>query len=145
MSEFFALFFRLIWIVLSFVAAVVAAGVFLAWGFFDPTFQQQDPVGTIFVLIYGVISGSLIGGVVFVPALVIISVAEIFSWRSLVLHLAIGGGIGVAAFAAGSQLPAEAGLPSGWTVAATAGFIGGFTYWLLAGRNAGAWRTVRPK
>lgn len=141
MSEFFALFFRLIWIVLSFVAAVVAAGLFLAWGFFEPVFRHDDPVGNVFVILYGVISGSLIGGVIFFPALVIITLAELFCWRSLVLHLALGGAIGVAAFAAGSQLPVEAGLPSGWTVAASAGFISGFTYWLLAGRTAGGWRS----
>ncbi len=142
MPDFFALFFRLIWIVLSFIAAVVAAGLFLAWGFFDPVFHTDDPVGNAVVIIYGVISGSLIGGVIFFPALVIITLAELFSWRSLVLHLALGGLIGAAAFAAGSYSPADAGLPSGWTVAASAGFIAAFTYWLLAGRTAGHWRST---
>ena len=71
--------------------------------------------------------------------------------RGIVFHLAAGGLIALALWvmqdaggqAAGVQ-SAPSGLPRGSLVVLAAGFVGGFVYWLLAGRQAGCWRMKAP-
>ena len=66
-------------------------------------------------------------------------VGEIARIRSLVYYVA-GGGVALAAIpllarsASGAPSPRPSTLV--WQVFATAGFAGGFVYWLIAGRNA---------
>jgi hypothetical protein len=73
------------------------------------------------------------------PALLLIIVGEVGRIRSAMYYV-IGGGAALALV----PLLARLGEPSAvlglaravWQVLATAGFAGGFVYWLLAGRNA---------
>ncbi|WP_034491551.1 hypothetical protein [Afifella pfennigii] len=82
------------------------------------------------------VAAFVVGAVAGIPALLMILFAESFGWRSLLLHLLFGAGLGAAAILLGiaAEPPASA---REVTVFAAAGAVGGFVYWLLAGRRAG--------
>ncbi len=78
-------------------------------------------------------------GLTLVPTLLVVFIGEIARIRSVLYYVA-GGGLALAAVPllarygrASSGLTADQTV---WQVFATAGFAGGFVYWLLAGRNA---------
>jgi hypothetical protein len=74
-----------------------------------------------------------------IPAILLVIVGEVARIRSSVYYI-VGGGAVLAAwpllnrFGAIGQDPTR--LADLWTVFATAGFAGGFIYWLIAGRRA---------
>ena len=74
-----------------------------------------------------------------VPALLLVIVGEVARIRGAMYYV-IGGGVALALVPLLTRLgdpSAILGLAPGvWQVLATAGFAGGFVYWLLAGRNA---------
>lgn len=81
----------------------------------------------------------LLAGLSILPALAVVIVGEVARIRSW-LYYVIGGGAALAVMPLlanvgqpAAELPATAAL---WQVLATAGFAGGFVYWLVAGRNA---------
>ena len=78
-------------------------------------------------------------GVTIIPALLVILIGEIASIRSALYYIA-GGGAALAAVPLLAQFGQTGtfALPEQvvWQVFATAGFAGGFVYWLLAGRYA---------
>jgi hypothetical protein len=78
-------------------------------------------------------------GVTIIPALLVILIGEIASIRSA-LYYVVGGGAALAAVPLLAQFGQTGtfALPEQviWQVFATAGFAGGFVYWLLAGRYA---------
>ena len=81
----------------------------------------------------------LLAGLTLIPALLIIIVGEIARIRSAAYYI-VGGGIALTAIPfltrvgqSGSFVLPEQTI---WQVFATAGFVGGFVYWLIAGRNA---------
>ena len=82
---------------------------------------------------------ALLAGLSILPALLVIFVGEIARIRSAVFYVA-GGGAALAAvpLLARVQQSGTLVLPEHavWQVFATAGFVGGFVYWLIAGRNA---------
>ncbi|MAA98995.1 MAG: translation initiation factor IF-3 [Stappia sp.] len=135
-------------IVFALVFAFVAAGLFLAFGLFRALDPANDPVGVGATAGFALVSSSVIGGIAFVPALVGVAISELFALRGIVFHLAVGGAIGAAVWIAGgdggSAQTGAAALTPGTSVAAAAGFVAGFMYWLFAGRQAGCWRVGRP-
>ncbi len=78
-------------------------------------------------------------GVTIIPALLVILIGEVASIRSAIYYI-VGGGAALAAVPLLAQFGQTGtfGLPEQvvWQVFATAGFAGGFVYWLLAGRYA---------
>ena len=82
---------------------------------------------------------ALVAGVSIIPALLVIFVGEIARIGSLIYYVA-GGGLALAAvpLLARVQQSGDLVMPEQaiWQVFATAGFAGGFVYWLIAGRNA---------
>ena len=74
-----------------------------------------------------------------VPALLLVIVGEAARIRSAVYYI-VGGGAALAVVPLLTRIGQPATLlelsPAVWQVLATAGFAGGFVYWLLAGRNA---------
>jgi len=74
-----------------------------------------------------------------VPALLLVVVGEVARIRSSVYYI-LGGGAALAALpllAMSGSLPSDlTPLATVWQVFATAGFAGGFIYWLIAGRTA---------
>jgi hypothetical protein len=73
------------------------------------------------------------------PAILLVMIGEVARLRGA-LYYVIGGGAALAAVPLLTRLNQPAGVPGVaevvWQVLATAGFAGGFAYWLLAGRNA---------
>jgi len=77
------------------------------------------------------------GAIAIVPALLAITFAEFFSWRSILYYFLVGGIIGLIA----DQATDLYGNPDFYgqrtVVMLASGFIGGFVYWLFAGQFAG--------
>ncbi|MBX9590110.1 MAG: hypothetical protein K2X43_12450 [Hyphomonadaceae bacterium] len=73
------------------------------------------------------------------PALLLVIIGEVARIRSS-LYYVVGGGAALAIVPLMSRLAQPLTVldlsPVVWQVLATAGFAGGFVYWLLAGRNA---------
>ncbi len=98
--------------------------------------EIDNPDQVIAVMDRGIL---LVASITVIPALLMVIVGEIARIRSIVYYVA-GGGLALAAIPllarfgqAGSLGAPEAII---WQVFATAGFAGGFVYWLIAGRNA---------
>ncbi len=74
-----------------------------------------------------------------VPALLVVIVGEAARIRSAVYYI-VGGGAALAIVPLLTRMSQPATVlelsPTVWQVLATAGFAGGFVYWLLAGRTA---------
>lgn len=71
------------------------------------------------------------------PALLAVIFAELFGWRSVLFYFLVGGMIGLIADQV-SKLAIDPVPYGGRTVIMlAAGFVGGFVYWLIAGRLAG--------
>ncbi|MEO1718624.1 MAG: hypothetical protein AAFR23_00140 [Pseudomonadota bacterium] len=125
------------------VAAIAASIVLLTLGL--ETFTQEmarDSYDTeTYVIVRGLIAqGAVLASAVsIVPTLLVVLIGEIGRIRSLLFYMA-GGGLAVAAapLIAGMAAGDAIAMPQGAVlqVAATAGFFGGFVYWLLAGRTA---------
>lgn len=134
---------RLLVVPLSFlIGALVAGCVLLTLGLERVTQavhveSEADNADMLFSLLdhgLGIAAGSTI-----VPALVLILVGEIARIRSVIYYV-IGGGIALVAIPLLAGFADTSGFPAPdavvWQVFATAGFAGGFIYWLLAGRWA---------
>ena len=123
---------RLLFLVpLGYILAVIAAGLTIVFGW---TGFDVDPGYAPFLI--GPSVGMIIytGGAAFLPAVVAITVAELFGWRSVFFYLAVGGAIGlVAQSVMGDPANPQVLFPA-------AGFVGAFVYWLIAGRLAGVAR-----
>jgi hypothetical protein len=99
--------------------------------------RGDDAIEAIFELMnQGIL---LTTGVTIIPALLVILIGEIANIRSALYYIA-GGGAALAAVPLLAQFGQTGtfALPEQvvWQVFATAGFAGGFVYWLLAGRHA---------
>ncbi|QUS55685.1 translation initiation factor 3 [Pseudovibrio brasiliensis] len=161
------LFFQLLRIALGFSLAIIAAGLFLSWGFFRTLSVHGGPEADIIQLIAitwsTIISASVIGALSLIPSGFAIGFAELMKWRGVIYHVSAGGLIALVLWGIGGVLPADLfyasneagsiiaysapgtptppteGLRPGSSVAASAGFIAGFIYWLIAGRASGSW------
>ncbi|MTI42878.1 hypothetical protein E1178_04570 [Roseibium hamelinense] len=89
-----------------------------------------------------IVSSAILGAAVFVPALIAIAAAEIFRWRSLFYFVGAGGALGFVVWNVGAADHAT-NLRPGTTVALASGFIGGFVYWIVAGRTSGSWAAAK--
>lgn len=166
------LFFQLLRIALGFSLAIVAAGLFLSWGFFKGLSIHGDPEAS-FIQMLAItwstfISASVIGALSLIPSAFAIGFAELMKWKGVIYHVSAGGIIALVLWGIGGALPSDlfyasneagsviaysapatptpptAGLRPGSTVAASAGFIAGFVYWLIAGKASGCWRVSKP-
>ncbi|MFZ1814944.1 MAG: hypothetical protein WBO55_12720 [Rhizobiaceae bacterium] len=138
---------RLVSIGMGFVLAILAAALFLSLGIISdvvlPVMRDatgEPPQGGWITLLAGVIAWPWLAAAAAMPASILIAAGELMRWRGLVTNLVMGG---------------LASLFAGWTwlgledprqigegvllVLASAGFVAGFVYWLVAGRAAGKW------
>lgn len=158
---------RLAAILLGYCCAMLAAGFFLAAIFYSQIdmmgYAQSESIGadpffeSFFVnigdawMMGGFYAAVLVGGPVlavmagsysFFPALILIVLGEIRGWRSSLPYCIGGLVIGLLALGTGMFLVVNGQPFSGGTALMTgafagAGVVGGFVYWLVAGRNAG--------
>lgn len=133
---------RLIWIPMAFlIAAAAAMFVLVTLGLetFTHAFHNLDETDTVTAAFDVAWQGSIIAsGATLIPALLVVIVGEVARIRSWLYYL-VGGGVALAIIPLLARVdPANMtyALPALWHVFATAGFAGGFVYWLLAGRNA---------
>ena len=133
---------RLITIAFGLMLANLAASIFLASGFFNETYVQthghmDHGFSPIWVVVFAGFTASLVlFPYLLGPAGILIAIAELMRWRSLTINLVLGG---VCALFMGS-LSGERDISDGsLVVLLAAGFVGGFAYWLVAGRSAGKW------
>jgi hypothetical protein len=80
------------------------------------------------------------------PALLLIVLSEGFAWRSNIVYGVLGGALGLVLLygkyvydVLTNREPMVIG-PELNVVIAVSGIVGGLVYWLVAGRNAGAWQ-----
>ncbi len=133
---------RLIWIPIAFLfAAATAMFVLVTLGLETVThavhnLDEADTISAAYDVIW---QGTIIAsGMTLIPALLVVIVGEVARIRSWLYYL-VGGGIALAVIPLLARIDASTmtySLPALWHVFATAGFAGGFVYWLLAGRNA---------
>ena len=133
----------MIWVVTAFcIAALVALAVLFALGAIwvgdelraaapnDPLLEQGAPIFGV-VLFVGTVGPALTA----LPALVAVVVGEVLKVRSWMYYVLAGGAalavIPILAAPQSAEL-AEVVASHAMTVFATAGFAGGFVYWLLA-------------
>jgi hypothetical protein len=133
---------RLIWIPIAFlIAAGTAMFVLVTLGLETVTHAVHNLDGpeTVDAAFDVAWQGAIIAsGATLIPALLVVIVGEVARIRSWLYYL-VGGGIALAIiplFARVDPATMTYALPAMWHVFATAGFAGGFVYWLLAGRNA---------
>ena len=99
--------------------------------------SDELPIGAAFDL-FG-LGLSLFSVFTVLPALLVVIAGEVARLRSALYYVAGGGAaLAVVPFLTRLDQPATALAlaPAVWQVLATAGFAGGFVYWLIAGRNA---------
>ena len=99
--------------------------------------SDELPIGAAFDL-FG-LGLSLFSVYTILPALLVVIVGEVARLKSALYYVAGGGAaLAIVPFLTRFDQPASALAlaPAVWQVLATAGFAGGFVYWLIAGRNA---------
>ncbi|MHA7776254.1 translation initiation factor IF-3 [Roseibium sp. M-1] len=140
---------QLLKICFGFILAVIACGVFLAWGFFRAGHPNEDPVAFAAMVGTGLVGASVVGATALVPAAVLIAIAEAVRLRGLIFHVAAAGAVAFLVWSLGEPVAARGtveGLRPGSAVALAAGFLAGAVYWLVAGRTSGCWHAkAAPK
>jgi|SRR5689334_506624 hypothetical protein len=142
-----ALIGRLFVIVFGFLAASFVAGLIVVGAILFPEFSDlgEGPIdqGALDVIIgFGFI---FVSGFALIPTLLIALITEVFAIRS-VLAYAIGGGfVGLACYLGlvpfdSDTFHFEGIVRRHLEIMTGAGIVGGLIYWMIAGRNAGAWR-----
>jgi hypothetical protein len=138
---------RLFVVFLAFLAACLAAGIIVVSALLFPEFSElgAGPVdeGALDVLFgFGFI---IVSGFALVPAMVIVAITEALYIRGALAY-AIGGGLvglgcylGLVPFDT-DTLRFEGIVHRHLEIMTGAGIVAGLVYWLIAGRNAGAWR-----
>jgi hypothetical protein len=142
-----ALIGRLVVILFGFFAACLVAGMIVVAAVLFPEFTDLgtgpiDSSALNVVLGFGFI---FISGFALLPALIVVAITEAFYIRS-VLAYAVGGGlVGLACYLGLVPFDPETLRFDGIVrrhleIMTGAGIVAGLVYWLVAGRNAGAWR-----
>ena len=139
---------RIVVIIFALLMAIVAAGITLAAGILLLEWQvmDSDPVERVLFFFAAFFATSYVGAVAFMPALLVIVIAEAARMRRF-LYYGIGGAlVGLASYY-GTNMTVRlenttdvAPVGNALQLAAAAGIIAGLVYWLIAGRNAGRWR-----
>ena len=136
---------RIFAIFIALLIAFLVAGITLAIGIVAPDWAgvDSDPFERVTFFVVSFFATSFVGAVAFVPAIVVIAIAEIARMRSFIYY-GIGGAVVALVSYYGSdislRLENTTDVPpvaNALQLAAAAGIIGGLAYWLIAGRNAG--------
>src|SRR3954469_20754425 len=145
-----ALIGRLFVILFAFLFACLAAGMIVVGAVLYPEFSElgTGPIdqGAINVVLgFGFI---FLSGFALLPALIVVLITEAFYVRGLLTY-AVGGALVGAACYLGlvpfdpATLRFDGIVRRHLEIMTGAGIVAGVVYWLIAGRNAGAWREPR--
>jgi hypothetical protein len=138
-----ALIGRIVVIFFALLAASLVASLVLQLGVFLPLWNgalspefDQGFLSAIIGVGFFLVSLSA-----FIPALVVVVLAEGFRVRSVLVYALAGGAAALLmSYGMGFDQPSGDGSPPLTESLVAAGIAAGFAYWLLAGRNAGRWR-----
>jgi hypothetical protein len=142
-----ALIGRLFVILFAFLAACFVAGMIVVVAVLFPEFSDLDagpvdPAALNIVLGFGFI---FVSGFALLPAMIVVAITETFYIRR-VLAYALGGGlVGLACYLGlvpfdTVTLRFDGIVRRHLEIMTGAGIVAGLVYWMIAGRNAGAWR-----
>jgi hypothetical protein len=142
-----ALIGRLFVILFAFLAACLAAGIIVVGAVLFPELSDlgSEPIdqGAFDVVLgFGFI---FISGFALLPAMIIAVITEAFSIRSALAYAVGGGFVGLACYLGlvpfdPDTLRFEGIVRRHLEIMTGAGIVAGLVYWMVAGRNAGAWR-----
>ena len=145
-----ALLGRIIVILFALFMATAVAGIATAIALLGAELHMvgADPVEHVFFWGTAAFASGVTVLVGFLPILIAVVLAEAFSIRSLVIQAAAGAAILLLGYySAGFTGSYEESIDyppppisRQAEIAAAVGVVFGFTYWLIAGRNAGRWR-----
>lgn len=151
---------RLIPISVGFFLAIVAAGLFVSFGLYNDILnggilldRHEEDLFAFISIVFGFGATLLIGLYSIGLVAILIAIAELMRWKGLVTNLVMGGAcagfLAIQNFDFVNQLGEASQPPENYgalLVALSAGFIGGFVYWLIAGHRAGDWLgSVNPQ
>jgi hypothetical protein len=141
-----AVLVRIMMVFLAYILGCVAASIILTIGTLTPEWDDLASMGMSTLVLWSTVGvgAAIIAGIAFMPALLIIALAEGFAWRSSILYAALGGALALS-LSYGLDFAGYVGEPGSPLVRerevfAAAGIAGGFVYWLFAGRKAGFWK-----
>lgn len=125
---------------IGFILAIIAAAVFMLSA--SVGLGPADPADSVwFWSHFGIgaaMTASYIGATALAPWAVVILVTEVFRLRSALVYLVVGGLLGLLpSFGLASTIRPLDGDPHGIAILVATGIVGGFVYWLVAGRMAG--------
>jgi hypothetical protein len=142
-----ALIGRLFVIFFAFLAACLVAGMIVVGAVLFPEFSDLgagpvDQGALNIVLGFGFI---FISGFALLPAMIVAAITEAFSIRGTLTYAVGGGLVGLACYLGlvpfdPDTLRFEGIVRRHLEILTGAGIVAGLVYWMLAGRNAGAWR-----
>src|SRR5579859_7938142 len=146
-----ALIGRLFVILFAILAACFVAGVIVVGAIMFPEFSDLgagpvDPGALDIMLGFGFI---FVSGFALVPALIVVLITEAFYIRSALTYAVGGGLVGLACYLGlvpfdVDQLHFQGIVRRHLEIMTGAGILAGVVYWMIAGRNAGAWRVPPP-
>ena len=146
---------RLIVIFFALFLATLAGGIAAAIALLGVELHAigPDPIGHVFFWGTAALASGVTVMVGFLPILIAVVLAEAYSIRSLLIHAAAGAAILLLGYySAGFTWTYEESIDHApplisraTEIAAAVGVMFGFTYWLIAGRNAGRWRAGRAR
>jgi hypothetical protein len=141
---------RLFVILFAFIAASLVAGAIVVGAVLFPTLSDFadgpiDPSALNIVLGFGFI---FVSGFALLPAMIVVAVTEAFYIRSVLAYAVGGGVVGLACYLGlvpfdPATLRFHGIVRRHLEIMTGAGIVAGLVYWIIAGRNAGAWRAPR--
>jgi hypothetical protein len=142
-----ALIGRLFVIFFAFLAACLIAGIIVVGAVLFPELSDlgMEPIDqSAFDIVVG-FGFIFISGFALLPAMIIAAITEAFSIRSALAYAVGGGVVGLACYLGlvpfdPDTLRFEGIVRRHLEIMTGAGIVAGLVYWMIAGRNAGAWR-----
>src|SRR5580698_5663271 len=137
---------RIFVMIVGYFLACVAASIILTIGTLTPEWDDLTAAGfqsgAMWVVI--LVGATAIAAIAMVPSLLVIALAEGFGWRSILIYGVLGGVLALS-LSYGLDFAGYVGDPDSYLarereVLAASGIVGGFVYWLIAGRRAGSWQ-----
>jgi hypothetical protein len=142
-----ALIGRLFVILFGFLAACLVAGMIVIGAVLFPELSEfaDGPIDQDALNIVGGLGFIFISGFALVPAMLLAAITEAFYVRGALTYAVGGGLIGLACYLSlvpfdPVTLTFDGIVQRHLEILTGAGIVAGFVYWVIAGRNAGAWR-----
>jgi hypothetical protein len=142
-----AILVRMFAVAIAYLLACTAAATVFTLGTLSAAGDDVTAMDIPSVALWWVIgvSATIMAALAMLPALLVIALSEGFAWRSIILY-GVAGGVLALALGYGIDFAGYLGGPDSIVarerevLAAASGIAGGLVYWLVAGRNAGAWK-----